>query len=244
MITKIDFDENVVRRIVRAVAKAVTDDIPKYLYEHSKETNNAIGHLRGDYINENLKAFALSEGIELLKFKRMSWQGRMLVDTKNKVSYSITTQNTLSGIPKKKGRKKPHFLHSVLAIENKGYKPQSEQLTLFNMDEFTDEILERDYSEIVSGLINPNEGYKHYVISYQAQHDEIIDIKLEFLDKNFNIIEQVSLNEYLDLDFSKLTNVETFVETRPTPSSSEKVRGLVSVKPGLRPTLTELEKQG
>ena len=38
---EIIFDENILRRIVRAIDKAIADDIPQYLQEHHKETNNS-----------------------------------------------------------------------------------------------------------------------------------------------------------------------------------------------------------
>lgn len=34
---EIIFDENILRRIVRAIDKAIADDIPQYLQEHHKE---------------------------------------------------------------------------------------------------------------------------------------------------------------------------------------------------------------
>lgn len=57
------------RRIVRSVEKAIAEDVPQYLREHHKETNNAIIQLRGDYINDNLRNMVVGENIELVPFK-------------------------------------------------------------------------------------------------------------------------------------------------------------------------------
>ena len=43
-------NEKLMRRIVRAIDKAIVDDVPEYLREHHRETNNAIIQLRGDCI--------------------------------------------------------------------------------------------------------------------------------------------------------------------------------------------------
>ncbi|MBP2656475.1 MAG: hypothetical protein H6Q73_4044 [Firmicutes bacterium] len=42
------------RKLVRSLDKAIVGDVPEYLREQHKETNNAIIQLRGDCINDNL----------------------------------------------------------------------------------------------------------------------------------------------------------------------------------------------
>lgn len=236
-------NEDLLRRIVRAIDKAIADDIPQYLRDHRKETNNAIMQLRGDYINENLRQFVIAEGIELIPFRRFVWQGRLLADRRNKVTYSITTQANLSAIPKKKDRTKPHFLQSVLAAENSGYQGRYKQETLFSMDMFDAETLKNDYDEIIAGMLNPAEGYCHYVISYQTAENDLVDVKLEFLDCGFATVEEVSLNDYIKPDFARLTNTESIDENVPIPAS-EGIRGLLGIKKaGIRPALREAEEE-
>ena len=60
-------DDDLIRRIVRAIEKAVADDIPAMIHEHPLETTNYIKIMRTDYINENLKSIALCEDIKLIK---------------------------------------------------------------------------------------------------------------------------------------------------------------------------------
>lgn len=235
-------NDNLLRRIVHSVNKAVNDDIPRYLREHYKETNNAVIHLRGDYINDNLRKYVILDGIELIPFKRSNWQGRILVDRNNKTTYSITTQNTLNRIPKKKDRTRPHFLQSILAVENRECKCQYIQQTLFPIESFDDETLESDYNEIFSTLVNPNEGYIHYVISYEAKNNELLDIKLEVLDRNFNVVHEKSLNEFIEPDYAILTepNVAT---SENSNSSAESMRSILGIKKGIIPNLKETEKE-
>lgn len=235
-------NEKLLRRIVHSVNKAVTDDIPRYLRELHKETNNAVIHLRGDYINENLRKYAISGGVELIPFKRSNWQGRILVDRNNKITYSITTQNTLNSIPKKKGRTKPHYLQSVLAVENSECKCQYVQQTLFPIESFDDKTLENDYNEIFATLVNPNEGYIHYVISYEAKNNELLDIKLEVLDRNFYVVFENNLNEYIEPDFANLTETSS-EDNGDTNTPKEDVRNIIGLKAGIRPALKEIEKE-
>lgn len=235
-------NEITLRRIVHAVNKAVTDDIPRYLGEHHKETNNAVGLLRGDYINENLRKYVVTNGVELIPFKRSSWQGRIIVDRNDKITYSITTQNTLNSIPKKE-RTRPHYLQSLLAVENSECKCQYIQQTLFPIESFDDKTLESDYNEIFASLVNPKEGYIHYVISYEAKNNELLDIKLEILDRNFNVVFEKNIIEYIEPDFAKLTEVN--IDTDETSnSSSDNIRNILGIKNGIRPALREIEKEG
>ena len=91
----------------------------QYLRENHRETNNAIILLRGDNINTNLRTHVVKDDIDLVPFQRYGWSGRMVIDRKEHITYSIMTEGTLSGVPKKKNRENPHYLQSVLYVENK-----------------------------------------------------------------------------------------------------------------------------
>lgn len=240
----IKINENLMRRIVRAIDKAIVEDIPEYFRENHKETNNAVIHLRGDCINENLRNLVVGGDIELIPFKRYVWQGRIIVDRKEKITYTITTQKTLRSIPRKQ-RNKPHFLQSILGIENSSYVASVKQVTLMDLYPFEAEELESDYNSIVEGMIDPTEGYRHYVIAYDADSSEVRDIQLEFMDKEFNTIETASLNEYIKPDFARLTDVE-FLDEDLSEETEDEAKGLVAIKSnksGLSPKLREVPKQ-
>lgn len=237
----IKVNENLMRRIVRAIDKAIADDVPQYLRENHKETNNAVVHLRGDCINENLRNLVVGGDIEFVPFKRYVWQGRILVDRSEKVTYTITTQKTLRALPRKQ-RNRPHFLQTILYIENGGYEAPVKQMTLMDLFPFEAEDLESDYNSIVEGLIDPAEGYRHYVIAYDADGSELRDIQLEFLDKDFNTIATTSLNEYIKPDFARLTDVEPVDEDFSDETDGE-AKGLLTIKSGLRHKVREFPKQ-
>ena len=234
-------NKNLMRRIVRAIEKAIVDDVPEYLREHHKETNNAIVQLRGDCINDNLRKIVVGGDIELVSFKRYVWQGRLIVDRSEKITYTVTTQKTLRAVPRKR-RNKPHFLHSLLYMENGGYEAPVKQMTLMDISSFEAEDLENDYNSIVAGLIDPAEGYRHYVIAYDAEGSELKDVQVEFLDKDFNTIATASLNEYIKPDFSRLTDVDLVDEVLNDEPDGES-KGLVAIKSALRPKLREVNKQ-
>ena len=236
-------DDDLIRRIVRAIEKAVADDIPAMIHDHPLETTNYIKIMRTDYINENLKSIALGEDIKLIKFKRFSWHGCMLVDLRNRITYTITTKQNLKSIPKKKERKSPHHLMSILTVENGDLHGQYEPLSLFPTYNygFEKECYETDYNSIVNGAFNPREGYRHFIISYEFSDDVLLNVDLLLLDKNFCEVEQRTLNEYIKPDFAKLTNLETtYSKDKNQNDTSRKVS--LSLKPGVGLPLNLIQK--
>ena len=111
--TQIVINDDLLRKIVYCIEKAIGDDLQQYLRENHRETNNAIILLRGDNINTNLRTHVVKDDIDLVPFQRYGWSGRMVIDRKEHITYSIMTEGTLSGVPKKKNRENPHYLQSV-----------------------------------------------------------------------------------------------------------------------------------
>lgn len=231
-------NDRLLRKIVYSIDKAIGEDLSQYLREHYRETNNAIVQLRGDFINDNLRNHVVDDNTELIPFKRSGWSGRIVIDRLNKITYTITTVNTLSAIPKNKERIKPHYLQSVLAVENRECKGPLKQITLFEcgMPRFDTEILEQDFKSISQGLIKVDENYVHYIIVYKAEHGEIKDIELKLLDKDFDTVDETSLNEYIKPDFARLTDVGPAEQSNEIEENTDSKK-LVAIKVGIKPNL-------
>lgn len=241
--TKIIVNEDLLRKIVYCIDKAIGDDVQQHLREYHLETNNAIMFLRGDYINSNLKTHVVKDEVDLVPFKRYGWSGRLVIDRKNHITYSIMTEGTLALIPKKKNRETPHYLQSVLFVENQDCIAKEKQMTLedYGITIFDNTVLEQDYAKISQGLIDMEEGYKHYVIAYNAEHGEIKDIKLKFFDKDFNIVDVKSLMNFIRPDFAKLTEADD-IEKNVAGTTKDK-KGLVAIRSGIKPKLRTMEKK-
>ncbi len=238
-VTKILINNDLLRKIVYCIEKAIGDDLRQYLRENHRETNNAIKLLRGDNINTNLRTHVVKDNVALVPFQRYGWSGRMVIDRKNHITYSIMTEGTLSSIPKKKNRETPHYLQSVLYAENKDCIAKEKQMTLedYGITIFDADVLEQDFAKISQGVIDLGKGYKHYIIAYKALNGQIQDINLKLFDKDFNIVDQVSLMKYIKPDFAQLTDFEPSEDTEKVAKPS--MRDLVAIKPKLR----EIEKK-
>ena len=236
------------RRIVYAVNKAISDDAPQMLRENRLETNNRYIFAAGDYINENLRKHVVKDEIELISFNRYAWEGRILVDRVNKVTYTISTHQTLRNVIRK-NRNRPHYLQSILYAENGDCQGTPKQISLGEFfpgmvpTRFDDEVLNQDFEKIVQGSIDKTDGYKHYIIVYTAERREITEIEILLLDKDFAEVDRVSLMEYVNPDFASLTETEYSVaesadgdvkKTKPLP---------LKLKPGVKPALRAMEEK-
>ena len=236
-----EISDDLLSAIVRAIDKAISEDVPNQLRTMPLETNNYIAFIRGDFINQNLRALAAEEGSLLHAFRRFGWSGRILVSHESKLTISITTQNNLSLIPRRI-RRRPHFLQSILHCTNGDLRGRYEQTRLFETDPFEPEDYARDFEEIINGAFDPEEGYRHCVVAYRAYGNELLDIKLVVLDPCFNTVIEENLNEYMKPDFARLTDPVPVEETAREEHNAATHR-LTSLKPGVKSTLREGEKQ-
>lgn len=240
---KISINDTLLRKIVYSIEKAIGEDQQQYLRENQKETNNAIILLRGDDINTNLRCHIVKDNIDLIPFQRYGWSGRIIIDRTEHITYSIMTEGTLATVPRKKNRINPHYLQSILYAENKDCIAKERQMTLqdFGITIFDTDVLEQDFEKISQGLIGREEDYRHYIVSYIANHGEIKSITLKFLDKEFNIVDEESLMQYIRPDFAQLTNLDSETESEEYNSHSKK--SLVAIRSGVKPQLREIEKR-
>jgi len=233
MMNKISISEKIPedfrRRLVDCINIALQDDLPRYLAEFHPETTNGMPHQIGDWINTNIKKHLVSGNVDVLQFTRHSWKGTIVIDSKNKVTYSIMRAKRLQQI-RCETREYPHYLQTIVSILNEGYEADTKQMTLFDMEfmGFDEETLNKDYVKIFNGRIDKNEGYLHCVVAYETEHNEITDIRICFLDKYLDVIEEVSLNEYIKPDFSKLTSID-YSESN-TEEEQPSYAGLLSLR--------------
>ena len=231
--TQIIINDDLIRKIVYSINKASTDDLSQYLKENRQETNNSIPFLKGDMINTNLRNHVVKDDIDIISFNRCGWEGRIIIDKNEHITYSITTEVTLDKILKSNNRKSPHYLQSFVYILNKKCIAREQQMTLddFGVTTFDTGVLENDFKKISQGKIDLEQNYRHYVIVYKLENKKIKNIKLMLFDRNFSIVDEKSLMGYIKPDFATLTDIESF------EYSNENKKNLVAIKSGIKPRL-------
>lgn len=240
MIYKPSENEMLLRKIVKAIEKGVGEDIREYLMSTDKATNNAVRMLRSDNINTNLRDSVVSDTVELHYFNRSAWTGCLLIDREHKATYTICARQTLEAIPKKKNRQIPHYLQTILHIQNGEVEATQHQMSLADFmpelfTHFSDEEFRDDYLKIMEEEISFGDGYTHLVIAYETERQVITSIAVKLLDPDFQTAQEYSLMEMLKPDFSDLTaSVDSQDKAQPKKDS----HSLVSVKAGLKKSET------
>lgn len=232
MIIRLNEMKPLLKLIVKAVEKGVGEDIRSYIAQNDDATTNCVRLMRADKINTNLRDSILPamSAVELKYFHRSAWTGCLLIDRQNCVTYTICSRQTLDSIPKKKDRKIPHYLQSILYVQNSDVEAEYKQLNFADLDfGFTDDDYRKDYKSIMEDDISFGDEYHHLVIVYEAEHFEVTSIAVKALDKDFRTAQEYSLTEFLKPDFSELTTVAEKEEKKDA-------HNLVAVKAGLKKT--------
>jgi len=199
--------DNFRRRLVACIVKALQDDKYTYLSEFHPDTTNAVPYLYGDWINTNIRNDLKSEDMEIISFSRSGWAGRIIIDKKQKITYSIMREKRFLQI-QEEPRERPHYLQTILSVQNKKFKAEGKQPDLFGEDfySFDSKVINNDYNSIFNGSINRNDGFIHCTIVYNTTGGELTDIRILLLDRDLGVVEELSLNEYIKPDFAALTN--------------------------------------
>lgn len=205
------------RRMVDCINMALHDDLHKYLAEFHPETTNGIPHSIGDWINTNITNHLTNGNVQVISFKRNNWSGTILFDSQNKVTYSIMRAKRLRQI-RRESREYPHYLQTIVSVLNEEFEAEIKQLD-WGLISFDEDILNNDFEKIFNGRIGKDEGYLHVVVAYETEHFEITDIRICFLDKDLDAIEEVSLNEHIRPDFANLTGDNPPDDNPPTLSN-------------------------
>lgn len=138
----------------------------------------------------------------------------------------------------KKGRQTPHYLQSILAVQNQKCKDPYEQLTLMDTRPFDYKTFEDDYNEIMFTSADGLKEFTHYIVAYTVSSNGLLDINLILFDSNFNKIGERSLNSFITPDYGKLTETPDI----KSASAAKSARNLVALKSGLKLQLVEMDK--
>ena len=233
----VDIQPNL-RTIIKAIEKAVGSDTREYLINSDMDTNNAIKLLRGDFINTNLRnMFTGSEDVELKHFKRFVWTGHLLIDRQHKFAITISSKSTLQRVKKVKGRKNPYYAQSLSHVLNGDLEAPCKQLSIGDLAgveldlPFAEEVYEADFESIVDAAISPGEGYRYCLITYEADGFELKNVSIVLLDKDLDVVQEISLMDLMQPDFGNLTAPVTKTEEEPQKKDAH---NLVRVKAGLK----------
>ncbi|MDR3601425.1 MAG: DUF5986 family protein [Desulfosporosinus sp.] len=197
------------RRVVDCINMALHDDLPRYLAEFQPDTTNGVPQSIGDWINTKIRKYLTGNNVEVIEFNRYSWRGKIIVDKENLITYTIMREKRLHQL-RREEREKPHYLQTIVAILNSDFIAPQKQMSFLEMDffQFDDKMLEQDYDSIFKGQVSKTDGFHHCAIIYETDGGSLSDINILFLDKDLDEVDRISLNEFINPDFSKLTAIQ------------------------------------
>lgn len=235
--------DKTLEKIVYSITQALEVDLEITKEELDLDSENYVGFVKGDLINTRLKKYFSESDCFVHSFKRGGWEGRMIIDIKERTICSITSTKNLSIIPKVKERKIPHYMQSCLSIINE-HREAPKQTSFIEVEsKFADDFYMDDCNQIFQGLdINLNE-FTYYVVTYDHKFNKVLDPKVHLLSYDFQAIEIKSLNEYIKPDFAALTENFTLDNDKNEKTGEEKSKNLITLKDGIKPKLRKREKE-
>lgn len=227
-----DNTKSIMVKLGKAIEKGVGEDVRTYFANSGNVVNNAIIFLRGDYIATNIKNSLESESVEVKFFKRSSWTGCIVLDRVDKNSYSVCARKTLERIPKNRTRIKPHYLQTLVNIENKEEEARDRQMNLteFGLSVeslFTKEQYENDFMSIMDDALSIADDYRHWIIAYEVEHNNLTSLSAILLDREFCVVEEIPLMDLMMPDFGRLTYADK------CEGEAKDSHSLVTIKPGI-----------
>ncbi len=235
--------ENFCRYIVNCIDVALSDDYKRYVEEFHPDTTNGVPHCIYDWINGNIVRYIPQE-FRVIQFNRYSWKSKMIIDDENKIVYTVMSEKSLKRI-KRKSRISPHYLQTFVSILNAELKSQTKQLTLdgFYPNFFTQDTLNHDFEHLCGESINATDGYKHCLIAFNTEIGQLSSVSAWVLDKDLDIVDSYSLNEYIKSDYSNLTNMAIKEEIDKLPQNTPNA-GLLSFTNKSLVKIKEVTKRG
>jgi len=90
---------------------------------------------------------------------------------------------------------------------------------------------EADFESIVDAAVSQGEGYRHCLVTYEADGFELKSVSIMLLDKDLDTVQEISLMDLLEPDFGSLTAPISKTEEEPLKKDAH---NLVKVKAGLK----------
>lgn len=209
-------------KIVKCIRKAIEDDYPRNIEMFGLVTTNGAGLHIGNFINTNIQSYIIGADVKVHDFVRYGWHGRIITDHNSRMVYTVMSHSRLESLSKI-SKETPHYAQVLAYIFNEGYNAKNKQVSLFGYP-YTDSSIKSHATKIIQGNISTEDDYLYCIITYVAKNLQLQECKIVFVDRDLDIIDELSLNDYIKPDYAQLT-------MHGAPEiESEKSKKLVSLK--------------
>ena len=196
-------------KIVSCIREALEGDVSAFLQGAQLATNNGLRSLKGDFINTRLQNEIMNSNIHIIPFARYGWESRLVVDRQNKVVYSVISKSRMEDLMKEGERNSvPHYTMLFAYLFNGDLEAPQKQMSLFENYPYSDEVMQAGVWKLIGGQIDFSAGYRYCVVTYEVAEGLLISCDSLVLDKDLDVVEKISMTEFIKPDYTKLTQEE------------------------------------
>lgn len=221
----------IIKKMSQCIQNAIEIDLSECLKENQTETNNAFGHLKGDFINTRIIHGFNDSNIDAFTFPRQGWRGVLMVDHHNKLVFSITSLKRLETIRTEK-RSSPHYMQTLCFALNSKIVAPNRQLNFLDAFEdasgFEQDYLYDDFVKICGNYVPLNDEYLYCAIAHSCQGCQLQNLSLIVMDDEMNQAYCKELNGFLTAQYTQDNHDYTNTEYNPKPQKHNEV--LVTLK--------------
>jgi hypothetical protein len=180
---------------------------------------NGISFITGNIIHRNLKRCFSEMNVDIIDFMRGNWAGEIIDDVDNYLTFSIIRVQRFISLSSEI-RNDPHYLDVILNIQNTDLEAREKQLRFEGTGfDFDNDVINEQYKFIMGCEPEGRTDYHHCIITYNSVDYELTSVNIFLLDKDWGIVEDISLDKYIKPDFTSLSVTQTNEENNNEPES-------------------------
>jgi hypothetical protein len=212
------FNEEFKLSIIRTLKGALIE-VDQIYKSHSISKKNAVSFLVGDIINRNLQNEFKNSVININEFNRGGWIGEIIDDFDTKTSCSVLRTQRLSAL-RSEHRDNPHYVDVMLNILNKDIEVTTKQMCMFDdSPSYGEENLRFHFQQITGDSPDSRKGFVYFIVAYNSIGSVLTSANILLFDKNFQEVENLSLDKYIKPDFVTLSSPQANEENNNEPES-------------------------
>lgn len=241
---EIDFkfiDSQSVISIVKGIAAGIGDDTKQVLQKEGINARYSTSekYLKWDLLYRNIRNNLRNSCIMMDLVKIPGWILLPLFDSIEGNLYLIMKENRFDNILKTHNKRKSlHYIEDAIRTFNKGIE-EYKQSSLFENQEETDSL-----SKVLEGILldlslDRQLVRKFAVILFDELNGELTAVRCCLLDSNYNIVKQEDWSQYIEHDYSVITEKVTSDEELPSMLNEFDLTDKAKRKIGQNHDLTE-----
>lgn len=220
-------NKELVQVIYDSLVEGRNEDYQSFVSPRMLLTNNSKYALKWDLVNTNIKERLHSENVEATIATAGSWQFLLILDKKEQRLYTLMNSKRYDAIIRNPSKNAPKYMKPLLLLNT---ELNLANLTLFDLNnDYQD--LRFHLNKLCSHFSTKNNfsDIQYNIIDFTTDGDEIVNLSLKVLDKDFGQVTDENLLNITKISFS---NQIEQVNTTSIPKPILKLKKKAELKKG------------